>query len=169
MPNAVHRSILVELADLDFGSSFADLDSLPDGDLAWSAPVTTLGACDYADVFAQLKVGTTPTAGGTIEFYAGGGDGGGTTKRVGTDDIDTTDHGKEATAGDVTRVLGTLGGPAAVIAVDATSNKIYTVRFRLWYPGPDLTLFVANNTGVAFNGTSSPHSISVRGWGPEIQ
>lgn len=169
MPTAVHRSLLVALANVDFGASFAELDSLPDGDLAWCAPITSLEDCDFADFFARIKVGTSPTAGGTIEFYAGGGDDGGTEKRVGTDDIVTTDHGKEATDADITRVLGTLGAPIAVISVDATTDKIYTVRFPLWYPGADVNLFVLNNTGAALNGTSSPHSVSVRGWGPQIQ
>lgn len=169
MANEIHRKLLVTLADLDFDTAFAALDSLADGDLAWCAPITTLEDCDFAEFFPRIKVGTSPTSGGTIEFYAGGGDDGGTEKRVGTDDITTTDHGTETTDADITRVLGTLGAPLFVISVDGTTDKIYTAKFRLWYPGADVNLFVLNNTGAALNGTSSPHSVSVRGWGPEVQ
>lgn len=169
MANEVHRKLLVALADLNFGSSFANLDSLADGDLAWSSPLTSLEDCDFAEFFSRLKVGTSPTNGGTIEFYAGRGDDGSPEKRVGTDDITTTATGTETTDADIARILGTLGAPLFVIAVDGTTDKIYTASFRMWYPGADCQLFVLNNTGAALNGTGSPHSISVRGWGPEVQ
>lgn len=169
MPNEIHRKVAVAIADLDFDLAFAALDSLGDGDIAWSAPVTSMEDCEWAEVFYKIKVGTSPTAGGTIAFYAGRADDGSGEIRSGTDDITTTDHGTETTAADVTRVLGTLGPVLHVVQVDATSNIVYSGSFRIWYPGADFNVFVYNNTGVAFNGTSSPHVMRIRGNLPEIQ
>ena len=87
MPNEVHNKTDVAEADVDFDTSFAELDSLGDKDLAWSAPITSLEDCSLAEFGVQLKTGTSPTAGGTVEIYYA--------KNLanvvpGTDDIDTT-------------------------------------------------------------------------------
>lgn len=169
MANEIHRKRTVALTDFDFGTSFAEIDSLADQDICWSAPVTTCDDEDVVWVSAKIKVGTTPIIGSTIEFFVGRGDDGGTEKRSGTDDIDTTDHGTEGTDADVDRVLGTLGPPVYTIPVDATTDKIYTAVFPIHEPGADFNLFIHNNTGAALNGTSSPHSVSYHGKLNEIQ
>ena len=169
MPNEIHRKLLVAITDLDFGVSFVELDSLPNGDLAWCAPVTSCEDCDIAEIFYQIKVGTSPTDGGDFRFYVGRGDDGSGEIRAGTDDITTTDHGTEATAADVSRVLGALGPPLKSVRVDGNTDSIYSGSFRVWYPGADFNVYLYNNTGAALNGTSSPHLVRVRGWGPEVQ
>jgi len=168
MPNEIHRKIGVAIDDLDFDASFATLDSLGDGDLAWCAPVTTLEDCDVAEVFYQIKVGTSPTSGNTFSFYIGRSDSS-SSIYAGTDDITTTDHGTETTDADISRVLGTLGPPLHVVQVDGTSDIVYSGTFKVWYPGNDFNVFVYNDTGAAFNGTSSPHKMRIKGWLPEVQ
>ena len=131
--------------------------------------MTSCEDCDVAEVFYQIKVGTSPTSGNTFSFYVGRGDDNGSEIRGGTDDITTTDHGTEGTAADVSRVLGTLGPMLHVVQVDGTSNIVYSGSFKVWYPGADFNVYIYNDTGVALNGTSSPHKMRVRGWGPEVQ
>lgn len=169
MANEVHRKLLVAVTAFDFDTAFAEIDGVANGDLIWSAPVTNAEDCDFVDVFASLKTGTSPTAGGRIEFYVGRADDDTPEIRPGTDDITTTDHGEETVDADITRVLGALGHPLATIVVDGTSDKTYRRSFRVWYPGADWNLFIYNASGAAFNGTSSPHRVTYRGWGPEIQ
>lgn len=169
MPTEIHRKLLVSVADLAFGTSWANLDSLADGDIAWSAPVTGLGSSDLVEVFASIKVGTSPTDGGLIKFYAGGGDDAGIELRVGTDDISTTASGTETVDADVARVLGALGPPVFQVRVDSTTGKVYTARFSIPDPGDDFQLFVYNDTGVAFDGSGSPHKVHYRGWGWQSQ
>lgn len=169
MPTAIHRKLLVAVADLAFGTSWATLDSLADGAIGWSGIVTGLGSSDMVEVFASIKVGTSPTAGGTINFYAGGGDDATSELRAGTDDITTTATGSETVAADVARVLGALGPPVFQVRVDSTTGKVYTARFAIELPGADFQLFVLNDTGAALDGTSSPHKVHYRGWGWESQ
>jgi len=153
MANEVHQKVDVALADFDFDTDFADIDSLADGALAWSAPVATCEDCERVEVFAQIKVGTTPTKGGTIELYALRADDGGTEKRQGTDNVTLTDHGTNTDADQVYQLLGVAGSPLAAVVVDDETDTVYTARFNIWYPGADFNLLIYNNTGAAFNGT----------------
>ena len=164
MPNEIHRKPDIAEFAVDVGASCAELDSLPDQDLCWSAPIATLEDCEKADFTVKIKAGTDPD--GTVEIYAVRN---GATNRVGTDDIDTNDHGTEGTTEDIARVKGVLGTPVDIISAVNTTGKVYTTNFRVWDPGPSVTLFFFNNTGAALDGTSSPHAVHGRGWLPEIQ
>lgn len=161
MANAIHQKTLVTRASL----AVTSWNSLADGDIAWVAPITTCDTAEFVDFCAQITIGTSPDAGGTVEFYAGGGDGG--SLRVGTNDIDASVAGSETTDADVARVLGVLGLPFAVITCDGASGVIYTVRGRLWFPGPVSQVFCYNNSGAAL--PSSGHSATITGRGPEVQ
>lgn len=161
MANEIHQKTLVSLASLTVTS----LNSLADGDLMWFAPITTLGTCEYAQLWLQMTAGTSPTAGGTFEVYRGAFDGG--SLYTGTDDVDLSATGTETTAADVARVLGTLGSPIAVISVDATSGVVYTTQAKIWQPEPNLILFGYNATGAAL--AASGHAATILGRGPEVQ
>jgi hypothetical protein len=165
MPNEIHRKLLVAEAALDFDTAFATIDNLPAGDLCWCKPFTGLEDCDFAEIFTAISSGaTSPT--GTLEWYAGRA---GTNLRAAAGFGNTlTDHGVEGTAADVADMLACLGPPVKVIDV-ATADTVYTASFRVWYPGADCQVFLYNNTDEALDGTSSPHSAYIRGWGPEIQ
>jgi hypothetical protein len=166
MVTELHRKIFVAEAALDFDTNFAAIDSLAAGSMCWNNPIVTMEDCDFAEVFAQIKAGATTPA-GTIEFYAGRA---GSNLRSAEGYGNTlTDHGTEATAADVARMLQGLPPPVKVITCDETADVVYTCSFRVWYPGADWNLFIYNNTDEAFNGTSSPHSVYARGWGPELQ
>ena len=164
MANEVHQKIDVSLTDFDFDSNFDEIDSVADGDIVWSAPVTTCEDCERAEVIAQITVGTTPTKGGTIEFYVGRAF---NSIRTGTDDVTLTDHGENTDDDDVYALLGALGGPVAIISVDDETDTVYTKTFNIWYPTGDFQLFIYNNTGAALN--AAGHDVSYRGWLPEAQ
>jgi hypothetical protein len=164
MANEIDQKILVAAAALDFDTGDAAIDSLPDGDLCWCAPVTTMTTASFAEVIAAIKMGTTPTAGGTVEFYEALSDG---TLQQGTNDITLSDHGTEGTAADVQRVLGAVGPPIGVITVDATTDIVYTSSFKLHNPGGSYNILIYNNTGATLN--SAGHSVRATGWGPEVQ
>jgi hypothetical protein len=165
MPNEVHRKILVTEAAITYGTNWANIDSLPDGDMTWCAPVTSMEDCDYCEVFAAISSGGTAPD-GTVEFYVGrkgtnlqAGDGFGGT---------LTASGVEATLADAVSMAQELGPPVKVLYQDQ-ADKVYTCSFRVWYPGASFLLFIFNRTGEALDGTASPHSVYGRGWGPEIQ
>jgi len=168
MVNEVHQKLLVAITDLDMDTNFADLDSLADGDLAWSAPVTSTEDAQLIDIFSELKTGTSPTDGGTIGVYVGFADDGTGEIRSGSDDISTTDHGTETVDADIDRVLPQCTRIGTII-VDNTSDKVYSAKFQFAFPGADWFLLIHNDTGAAFNGTGSPHTVRYRAWGPEIQ
>ena len=164
MPTEIHQKILVTEVVLDFGVSQAELNSLPAGDIAWCAKVTTMEDCDYAEVFAQITVGATSPE-GTIEYYVARH---GTNLEVGTHHIDLSDHGNEGTANDITDLIADLGGPVKVVgATTATASIVYTHSFRVYNPGGSFTIFCYNNTDEAF--AASGNDAYVRGWGPESQ
>ena len=164
MANESHRKILVAEAAVDFDASFAEIDSLPAGDLCWAAPLTGLGDCDYADFQAKIKTGASTPA-GTVEFWVGRG---GTNLKAAEAFATLTDHGTEGTAATVANMLACLH-QVANVSPDETADKVYTLSFRVWYPGNYLQLYCYNNTDEALNGTSSPHAVYVTGWGPELQ
>lgn len=163
MPNEVHWKLEVAEFAFDFDTNFAEIDSLPDQDLCWSAPVTSCEDCEFVKVVAKIKAGTSPD--GAVRFYVGRN---GATDRVGTDDINTSDHGTEGTTADIDRVLGALDLVGSIGGMDST-DKIHTVEFKIWYPGASFNLYVFNDTGATLNGTSSPHDIHGYGYLPEIQ
>ena len=162
-----HRKVLVAEAALDFDASFVEIDDLAVGAICWCKPVTTLEDCDTARFSFALSGGDTTPA-GDIQIFIGkkmganlrAGEGFGNT---------LTDHGTEATAADVARMLQGLPSPIKVFTLDETANVTYTAIVDVPDPGPDIQLFIYNNTDEILNGTASPHSAYVEGWGPEGQ
>lgn len=161
MTNEVHRKLLVAAAALDFDTGEAAIDSLPTGDLCWSAPVTTMEDCDWMEVFATIVSGTSPD--GNVSFAAARSDG---TIQVGTNDVTLTDHGTEGTAADVARVLAAIG-PIRRSVYQDTSAINYSCSFWIPNPGASINIFIYNNTGVTL--AASGHAVRARGWGPEVQ
>lgn len=153
----VHRKILVAEASVNFSTN---LNSLADGDIAWSDPITTLEDCDFADVWALIDAGTS--VGGNVEFYAARQ---GTALSPAGGIITTTGTGAETTTTGVADVLACLGAPVKAMYMD-TDGEEYTVQFRVWFPGSSLQLFVHNDSAAAF--ASSGHSVYITGWGPEV-
>lgn len=164
MANENHRKILVVEAALDFNTGFSTLDNLPAGDLAWSAPVTSLEDCDEAEFFFQIKTGPTSPE-GSVQFYLGRA---GSNLRDASSFATLTDHGTEGAAGTITSILACLEYIDA-FGVQTEADAVWTVSFKVPNPGGICQPFVYNNTDEAFNGTSSPHAAYVRGWGPELQ
>lgn len=163
MPNESHQKISVAEAALDFGVSQAELNSLPAGDIAWCAPVTTLADEERAEVTLQITVGgTTPE--GTVEVYIARDTG---TLIVADHHIDLSDHGNEGTAADVADIISDCGGPVKVVGVNGTASIVHTFRFLVWFPGDSFNVLVFNNTDEAF--ASSGNDGYVRGWLPEVQ
>jgi len=161
MPNEIHSKLSVSEAALDFGTSGAELNSLPAGDVAWCAPITTLGDEEWAEFTLAINAGTS-TPSGTIEYYIIRDTG---TLVTGDHHIDPTDHGNEGTAADIASLLADLGGP--VFAVEVSEQITYKHAFKVWEPGESLNLLVYNKTNEAF--ASSGHSAYVRGKLKEIQ
>lgn len=163
MANEVHQKIDVALADFDFDANFDEIDSVADGDLVWSAPVTSCEDCERVQVLAEITVGT-PTKGNTIEFYVGRNF---NSKYQGTDDDTFSDHGEATDSDDVYAILGALGPHVGLCVCDDEAATVYTVSFDIWYPTDSFNLFVYNNTGDAF--AASGHDVAYRGWLPELQ
>lgn len=167
MANEIHNKIFIAEAALDFDTSFAEIDSLPAGDLCWCAPISsaTWDDAEWAQIFAAISSGGSSPE-GTIEFYWGRA---GSNLRAGEGFGNTlTDHGTEGTAADVSDMLACLGTPKEVIEV-ATADTIYTIDFWIPRPTNGSQLFIYNNTDEALDGTSSPHSVYAIAWGPEVQ
>ncbi len=169
MANEVHRKVQQSITDATFGASNANLDALADGDLAWSAAITTCEDCDTIDVFVDITTGgSAPTAGNTISVFIGKADDEAGEIRAGSDDITTTSAGTETVDADVARVtphLDLLG----VLKVDATTEKAYRKAFSYPNPGADFNIFILNETGTALSSTGAPHQVHYRGWVDEVQ
>lgn len=163
MANEIHQKISVTEAALDFGVSGAELNSLPAGDIAWCAPVTTMDDEERAEVTLAIQVGGTSPE-GTIEVYIARDTG---TLIVADHHIDLSDHGNEGTAADIADIISDCGGPVAVVGVNGVASIVYTFRFLVWQPGDSLNILVYNNTDEAL--AASGHSGYVRGWLPEVQ
>lgn len=168
MPNEQHQKLFVTLAELGFGTNFANLDWLPDDDMAWSDQVTDCEDCERVEIFARIKTGTSPTAGAEIAFFVARADDDGTDEIRAGDEAVNPSTGTQGTAAVVDRVEAQVEYIGSIV-VDATSNKDYNKRFQFFHPGADWNLVVINRSGAALNSTGSPHLIRYRGWGPEIQ
>lgn len=160
MANEIHQKIDVAEAALDFDTV---LNSLAAGDMAWCAPVTTMTACERAEVTMAITVGGSSPE-GTIEYYIARDTG---TLIVADHHITLTDHGTETTDADIDDIISDCGGPVAVASVLGTPSIVYTHRFNIWYPGDSFNVLVYNNTDEAF--AASGHSGYVRGWLAEAQ
>lgn len=170
MANELHRKILVAEAAADFDTNFAEIDDLPAGDICWCKPITTLGDCDMARLYIQLSSGDA-TPEGSLEVWVGRKNVGGSAIGSGsglTLDEALSDHGKEADAADVTRLLACLDLTAA-FTCDASANVKYTAAVDVRDPGDSFQIFVYNRSDEQLDGTSSPHKIYVEGWGWESQ
>jgi hypothetical protein len=167
MANEIHNKIIVAEAAMVFGSSFANIDSLPAGDLTWSDPLSSASWDDaeWAQVFAAISSGGTSPVGQLAFFWGRAG----SNLRAGEGFGNTlTSSGTEGTDADVADILACLGSPYKVVAVNS-ADTVYTCEF--WIPRPTNggQLWIYNDTDEALDGTSSPHSVYIIGWGPEIQ
>jgi len=159
---------LVAIADVTFGTAWANLDGLGIGAAAWSANITTLEKAEFARFFYQIKTGTAPTANKAFDFWISQADDDATNEiRAGSELIGTASGTSTVTA-DNDRVEMQLHNVHSQ-RVDASANKVYTGYFDVPDPGSDLTLWIRNNLDQAFNGTASPHRIHVIGYGPQGQ
>jgi len=172
MPNEIHNKIIVTEAAMAFGTTFANIDSLPAGDMTWSDPLSAAGWDDaaWAEIFFQIKLGSASPA-GTIEFYWGRA---GTNLRAAenaslTGSNTLTSSGVEGTAADVELMIASLGAPVHVFGANENANEIITGALKVFNPGNGSQLYVYNNTDETSNGTSSPHEIYIRGFAPEVQ
>ncbi|MBD3671900.1 MAG: hypothetical protein HUJ26_00105 [Planctomycetaceae bacterium] len=172
MANEIHNKIIVAEAEMVFGTAFANIDSLPAGDLTWSDPLSAAAWDDaaWAEIFFQIKLGATSPA-GSVEFYWGRA---GTNLRAAenaslTGSNTLTSSGVEATAADVELMIASLGGPVHLFGANENASEIITGAFKVFNPGNGSQLYVYNNTDEALDGTSSPHKIYIRGFAPEVQ
>ena len=146
MPNEVHRKILVAEAAADFDTSFAEIDDLPAGDVCWCKPITTLGDCDVVRIYLLISSGDTSPE-GTIQIFVGrknvGGSGIGHGSGLTLDEV-LTDHGREGTDADVTKLLACLPAPVKVFTCDATPNVKYSSVVDVPAPGDSFQIFIYN-------------------------
>lgn len=166
MANELHRKLLVAEVGVDFNTAatWSQIDSLPAGDMCWSAPITTLEDCEFAEFFVAISGGPTSPE-GSVEFYAGKA---GANLRAANEFATLTDHGTEGTTATIASMLQCLD-LLDQITWATEADTTFTKVFELWYPGADCQLFILNNTDEALDGTASPHKVYVRGWGSELQ
>lgn len=167
MPTEIQQKLTVAVADAGFAASFGNLDSLADGAAAWSDAITTLTEANVTRVWYQLKTGGSGIQdGGSIEFYLGGRDSGGTIESA--SEVITNTSSTTTDAALISRMKKML--PLVhVQSVGSDVDVIYDGFFDLYDLGPDVTLVVVNETNVAFNGTSSPHKVRYEGYAYESQ
>lgn len=116
-------------------------------------------------VAASIKVGTSPTANKTIQFYA---------LRGNRDTTHIHDDGAGDSNANWTRktadYLYTPGGRSSIINIgSAATGDVFSGVWILDKPGPEFAVGVVHDTGVALNSTASNHVISWFGVNPEIQ
>lgn len=163
MADQIHRHKVVTLADIAFGTNWADIDSLANGSIAWSAQQTGWGDADIVRVFLQIKMGTSPTADTTFQVFVARADDDASEIREGGELI-TTSSGSNGTAATIARVLPQLKLIGAQ-RVDGVTDIVYRTAYDIENPGDDWNLVIKNETGVALNGTSSPHQVHAIGYG----
>ena len=156
--------------DLDFGSSFADLDGLANGSVAWCAPITPGTPCPpKINVHGQIKVSSSaPATGAVVEFYLLRGDDNASELRDGADLGTLTAPGTMSTAATIARARGNMA-LIHVIQVSTDTSAVYNFSFIVEDPGTDWQILVYNGTGQSLNATSSPHKVRYRTITPESQ
>lgn len=108
-------------------------------------------------IFYSITTGTSPTAGGTIDFYLLSGNLAGTPIR--TDNAGASDAG-----------ITIVNAPRVDSAqIDGTSDKTYKGSFLVRNPGPEFGIAIVNNTGVSLNATPSNHEVTYTIENVEIQ
>lgn len=163
MADQVHRHIVAALADIAFGSDWANIDSLANGSIAWSAQQNGFGDADIVRVFLQIMLGTSPTAETTFQVFVARADDDASEIREGGELI-TTSSGTNGTAATIERVLPQLKLIGAQ-RVAGVTDIVYRTAYDIENPGDDWSLVIKNETGAAFNGTSSPHQVHAIGYG----
>lgn len=110
-------------------------------------------------IFFKVTTGTSPTAGGVIEFFLSRADDNASELAAGG-----TGTSDAAFSGDVNTLEHLYSQP-----VTATSDTAYIGSFDIVEPGTDWRLVVKNSTGAALNATGGNHVVRYETINPQVQ
>jgi hypothetical protein len=116
-------------------------------------------------VSASITLGTSPTAGRTIQLYAilSNKD----TTAIRDDLAGASDAAWTRTNADYLYTRG--GRPSIFYCGAAASNAVFAGNFIIENPGPEFAIGVVHDTGVNLNSTGGNHVLKWAGENPEIQ